>query len=199
MLDGDPAPPKRSTVSQLLAHVCCGQTAGWIKMPLGTKVGLVPGDIVLDGTQLPPKKRAHQPPTFRPTLLWHGRPYHSQQLLSSCQNSVTITEASKTSQRCTVWRHGVSRVTLRKLEHFVVGLPPQVLKQWMPAALWFVSYHRGRLPNTRPKQSSWELGWVQERLLPTKVGVLSRISPLEKQIEILDANSCCLAHFPPEN
>ena len=36
-------------------HVYCGQTAGWIKMPLGTEVGLGPGDIVLDGTQLPQK------------------------------------------------------------------------------------------------------------------------------------------------
>jgi len=28
--------------------VYCGQTVGWIKMPLGTEVGLGPGDIVLD-------------------------------------------------------------------------------------------------------------------------------------------------------
>jgi len=30
-----------------------GQTAGWIKMPLGTEVGLDPGDIVLDGDPVP--------------------------------------------------------------------------------------------------------------------------------------------------
>jgi len=30
-----------------LAHVYCGQTPGWIKMPLGVKVGLGPGHIVL--------------------------------------------------------------------------------------------------------------------------------------------------------
>jgi len=54
-------------------------------MPLGTEVGLGPGDIVLHGDPAPsPRKGAHQPPTFRPTLLWHGRP--SQQLLSSCEN-----------------------------------------------------------------------------------------------------------------
>jgi len=29
VLDGDPA-----------AHACCGETAGWIKMPLGWEVGL---------------------------------------------------------------------------------------------------------------------------------------------------------------
>ena len=46
--------------------------AGWIKMPLGTEVGLIPGHIVLDGTQLPPPKGAQQPtpPLFGPCLLW---------------------------------------------------------------------------------------------------------------------------------
>ena len=39
---------------QFSAHVCCGQTAGWIKMPLGSLVGFSPGDIVLDGDPSPP-------------------------------------------------------------------------------------------------------------------------------------------------
>jgi len=47
VLDGDPAPlPNRGTAPQFLAHVCCGQTAGWIKMPLGMEVGLGLGHIV---------------------------------------------------------------------------------------------------------------------------------------------------------
>jgi len=33
-----------------------GPTAGWIKMQLGTEVGLGPGDIVLDGNPAPPKR-----------------------------------------------------------------------------------------------------------------------------------------------
>jgi len=50
-LHGDAVPlPKRDTSPQFLAHVCCGQTARWIKMPLGTEVGLSAGDIVLDDT-----------------------------------------------------------------------------------------------------------------------------------------------------
>jgi len=62
------------------AHVCCGQTAGWIKMPLGTKVGLDPDRIVLHGTQIPLPKGT-QPPIFGPCLLWpNGLP--SQLLLS---------------------------------------------------------------------------------------------------------------------
>jgi len=36
------------SVSQSLTSVYCGRTVGWIKMPLGTGVGLGPGHIVLD-------------------------------------------------------------------------------------------------------------------------------------------------------
>jgi len=51
-------------------------------MSLGTEVGLVPGNIVLDGVQLP-LKGAHTSPILGPCLLWpNGRP--SQLLLSSC-------------------------------------------------------------------------------------------------------------------
>ena len=46
--------------------VSCGQTVRWIKMPLGTEVGLGPGDIVLDGDPAPPRKGTQQPATFWP-------------------------------------------------------------------------------------------------------------------------------------
>jgi len=36
--------------------VYCGQTVGWIKMPLGTEVGLIPDHTVLDGDLAPPKR-----------------------------------------------------------------------------------------------------------------------------------------------
>ena len=46
MLDGDrDIPLKNGQSPQFSSHVCCGQTAGWIKMPLGTEVGLGPGDF----------------------------------------------------------------------------------------------------------------------------------------------------------
>jgi len=48
VLDGDPTPPKAAYKPLILDHVCCCQTAGWIKMPLGTELCLGPGDIVLD-------------------------------------------------------------------------------------------------------------------------------------------------------
>jgi len=40
--------------------------AGWIKMPLGTEVGLGPGHIVLDGNPAPPERgtAAQQSPLF---------------------------------------------------------------------------------------------------------------------------------------
>ena len=53
---------------QFSANVRYGQTARWIKMPLGMEVGLGPGDFVFDGDPAP-QKRA-QPPIFCPCLLW---------------------------------------------------------------------------------------------------------------------------------
>jgi len=49
--------------------VYCGQTVGWIKVPLGAEVGLGPGDIVLDRDPARPQKRAQQPPLFGPCLI----------------------------------------------------------------------------------------------------------------------------------
>ena len=46
VLDGDPAPPKKGgQTPHFSVHVYCGQTAGWIKMPIGTEVDLGPGDL----------------------------------------------------------------------------------------------------------------------------------------------------------
>jgi len=55
VFDGDPAPQKKGTApTQFLAHVYCGQMAGWIKMPLGTEVNVGSGDVVLDWVVAPP-------------------------------------------------------------------------------------------------------------------------------------------------
>jgi len=49
---------------QFSDHVCCGQMAGWIKMPLGREVDLGPGDVVLDGDPAPLKRCTA--PIFQP-------------------------------------------------------------------------------------------------------------------------------------
>jgi len=51
-------------------HVRCGQTAGWIKMPLGMEVDLSPGHIVLDGDPAPPRKGAQEPPPHFVTYVY---------------------------------------------------------------------------------------------------------------------------------
>ena len=63
--------PKRGWSPQFLAHICYGQMAGWIKMPLGMEVGLTPGDFVLDRDPAPTPLKGHSPcPIFSPCLLW---------------------------------------------------------------------------------------------------------------------------------
>ena len=62
VLDGAPAPPTQrgtAALSNFFGPFYCGQTVGWIRMPLSTEVGLGPGNIVLNGdTACPPWKRA---------------------------------------------------------------------------------------------------------------------------------------------
>jgi len=48
VLDGDPAPPPQNeggAPPKFLAHVYCGQTAGWIKMVVSIDVGLSLGNL----------------------------------------------------------------------------------------------------------------------------------------------------------
>jgi len=85
--DGDPAPPKEgaqpspnfrpmSVVSKRLDGLRCHLV--WTM-----EVGLGPGDIVLDGDQLPLERSTGASPLLGPCLVWpNGRP--SQLLLSTC-------------------------------------------------------------------------------------------------------------------
>jgi len=76
-LDGLPATPQKKGHTHphpILAHVYCGQTAGWMKMPLGTEVDLGPGHILLDGVPAPRKKGHSSPHVFGPCLLWPRSP-----------------------------------------------------------------------------------------------------------------------------
>jgi len=51
--------------TQFLAHVYCGQMAGWMKTPLGTEVDIGAGYIVLDGFPAL-RERGTAPPSFWP-------------------------------------------------------------------------------------------------------------------------------------
>jgi len=63
-----------SVLTVMLAY--CGQTVGWIKMPLGMEVGLGPGHIVLEGEPAvrggtsSPSKRGTSAPNFSPVAKW---------------------------------------------------------------------------------------------------------------------------------
>jgi len=65
---GPSSPPKKGHSPQFSAHSYCGQTAAWIKIPLGTKVGLGLRDTAT------PRKRAYPaPPNFQPmSILWRN-------------------------------------------------------------------------------------------------------------------------------
>jgi len=56
---GPSSPPSKGHSPRFSAYICCGQMAGWIKMPLGMEVGLDPSNIVLDGEGAPLPKKGH--------------------------------------------------------------------------------------------------------------------------------------------
>ena len=72
--------------------VYCGQTAGCIKMSLGTEIGLGEGHIALDRDLAPPLKGAEQPlPMHFSAHVYCAKRYTpSQQLLSSCSNILSV-------------------------------------------------------------------------------------------------------------
>jgi len=53
--------PLRAQSPQFSAHFYCGHTAGCIKIPLGMKVGLSPGNFLVDGDPNAPPKRGGAP------------------------------------------------------------------------------------------------------------------------------------------
>jgi len=55
---------KTADSAHFLAHVSCCQTAGWIRIPIGTQVGLGSGGIVLDGELAVPHGKGHSSPHF---------------------------------------------------------------------------------------------------------------------------------------
>ena len=62
---GPSSPSPHGAQPQFSAHICCGQVAGWIKMPLGMEVGLGSGDFVLNEDPAPPpQKGGRVPPQF---------------------------------------------------------------------------------------------------------------------------------------
>ena len=61
---------KGAAPPQFSAHVYCDQTAGWMKLVLGTEVGLSPGDSAFDEDPPPsPKGGGADPPIFRPMFI----------------------------------------------------------------------------------------------------------------------------------
>ena len=61
---GGRAPRLGAEPPRFSAHICCGEMAGWIKMPLGMEVRLGQGDFVLDGDPAPLHKKGAEPPKF---------------------------------------------------------------------------------------------------------------------------------------
>jgi len=74
--DGDQATPTKGHThpTQFLAHVYFGQTAGWMKTPLGTEVEVGSCHIVLDVVPDVRERGTAATPLFAHIYCGHGRP-----------------------------------------------------------------------------------------------------------------------------
>ena len=89
----------------ILAHFYCGQTAGWIKMPLGTEVGLGPGDTVLRSGPAPHGK-AHSSLGACLSLLWSCHGFCAVVNYTSYHRVLVALPASVNRGPCLLWRNG---------------------------------------------------------------------------------------------
>ena len=88
---------KRGDSRHPLLGPYCGQTAAWIKVPLGTKVGLGPGHVVSDGDPAPPLQERGTALNYRPMSIVAKRSPISataEHLLYLVDNSNTDLHAS---------------------------------------------------------------------------------------------------------
>jgi len=79
----------RESMGERFVEEVGGQTAGWMKLVLGTEVGHSPGDFLLDGdwgpSSPPPKGGQTRVPNFGPFLLWPNGWTHQDATWYGCR------------------------------------------------------------------------------------------------------------------
>jgi len=116
--------------------VYCGQTVGWIKMPLGTEVGPGQGEIVLDGEPISSTQKGEQQvPLFGPYLLWPNRkrsPISATCFVLSLSRLVGRDGASMARPYRSTWAHQ----TITNYSQLASSLVPKTDKDSVVAELW---------------------------------------------------------------
>ena len=135
---GSQLPLKGGTAPQFSARVYCGQTVGWIEMPLGTEEVLGPGHIVLDGVSAPSRKE-HSPLFLAHVYCGHSRP--SQLLLSSCFSMEPRLKLNKTRHRASTSMYSLT---------FCVRVMSPERHHWKPAVQAAAIMLRTPPPRRRP-------------------------------------------------
>ena len=130
-------PPKRGQSPQFSANVCCGKTAGRIKILLGTEVDLGPCHIVLDGFAARRERGTAAPALFGPCLLWPRSPISAAaklftvMLLMGIQGCQTV---SPSVDRSTFTPRFVSSPTYSGPLNAAIGcLAEGISSQWVRA------------------------------------------------------------------
>jgi len=97
-----------------------GQTVEWIRIALGMEIGLGPGDIVLDGTQIPTERSTSAPSNFFSGPVYCGQTVAHLMLtcdtVSAQPNSITLFASLRDLRHCVAKTH----TTLQTLVNVIV-------------------------------------------------------------------------------
>jgi len=142
--------------------VYCDQTVGWIRMPLGVEVGLVPRHIVLDGDLAPsPPKRRRNPQFSAPVCCdqmagWIKMPLGTE--VGLCPGNLVLDgDQSAPAER------GTAAPTFRSMSIVVKRSPiSATAEQWLKVRRQ-VRRHRGRkYPQWGPGTKPWREVWAAQ-------------------------------------
>ena len=109
---GPSSPPQKGgTAAPNFRPMYCSQTAGWIKMPLDTKIGLGPGHIVLDGDSPSNTMWPGSRPTSMPSFILIHQPFGHNTPTSQTDRTVLDRQDRQTGQRF----DSIGRTVLQKV------------------------------------------------------------------------------------
>jgi len=149
VLDEDPAPLPKGAQRPIFGPYLLWLNGSWIKMPIGTEVGLGLGDFVLDGDPAAPHQKRGGPPISGPCILWPNGSMYQDTTWHSPQFSANVRCGQTTGWTKMPLGMEVNQRTRRRCVRWGSSCPPTEKKAQLPPNFWPMSIVVKRLDESR--------------------------------------------------